>query len=115
MMDEDAWRVIRKRPRGKRSRAICKVGSTLARRFPDEAGEVLESLADFGLTEARPGTGRGIRAVSLSVTYGAAFYGAAYSYVALGLGGAFVTADEPYVRRALRAGSVSSLRLWRTL
>ena len=48
--------------------------------------------------------------MSLSVTYGVAFYDAAYHAVALGLGGVFVTADERYVRRASRAGSISSLR-----
>ena len=52
--------------------------------------------------------------MSLSVTYGVAFYDAAYHAVALGLGGVFVTADERYVSRASRAGGVSSLRRWRT-
>ena len=32
---------------------IHEVGNTLAMRFPDRAGEVLGSLADVGLTEAR--------------------------------------------------------------
>ncbi len=32
---------------------IYEVGNTLARRFPDQAGELLASLADFGLAEAR--------------------------------------------------------------
>ncbi|WP_423925827.1 type II toxin-antitoxin system VapC family toxin [Candidatus Palauibacter sp.] len=92
---------------------IYEVGNTLARRFPDDAGELLASLADFGLTEARLDSSWRTRAVSLSVTYGVAFYDAAYHAVALGLGGVFVTADERYVRRASRAGGISSLRLWR--
>ena len=50
--------------------------------------------------------------MSLSVTYGVAFYDAAYHAVAPGFGGVFVTADEPYVRRASGAGGISSLRLW---
>ena len=94
---------------------IYEVGNTLARRFPNDAGELLASLADFGLTEARLDSKWRIRAVSLSVTYGVAFYDAAYHAVALGLGGVFVTADERYVRRASRAGGISSLRLWRML
>ena len=94
---------------------IYEVGNTLARRFPHDAGELLASLADFGLTEARLDSKWRIRAVSLSVTYGVAFYDAAYHAVALGLGGVFVTADERYVRRASRAGGISSLRLWRML
>ena len=91
---------------------IHEVGNTLARRFPDDAGELLASLADFGLTEARLDPDWRMRAVSLSVKYGVTFYEAAYHAVALGLGGVFVTADERYVRRASAAGGVSSLRLW---
>ena len=94
---------------------IYEVGNTLARRFPNDAGELLASLVDFGLTEARLDSKWRIRAVSLSVTYRVAFYDAAYHAVALGLGGVFVTADERYVRRASRAGGISSLRLWRML
>ena len=47
---------------------LYEVGNTLARRFPDQAGELLASLIDFGLTEARldvrwrvGGRGRGRR------------------------------------------------------
>ncbi|MYA12860.1 MAG: type II toxin-antitoxin system VapC family toxin [Gemmatimonadetes bacterium] len=92
---------------------IYEVGNTLARRFPSDADELLASLADFGLTEARLDSRWRSRAVSLSVTYGVAFYDAAYRTVALGLGGVFVTADERYVRRASKAGGISSLRQWR--
>ena len=92
---------------------IYEVGNTLARRFPDDAGELLATLADFGLTEARLDARWRSRAVSLSVTYGVAFYDAAYHAVALGLGGVFVTADERYVRRASRAGGIAALRGWR--
>ncbi|MDE2652541.1 MAG: type II toxin-antitoxin system VapC family toxin [Gemmatimonadota bacterium] len=92
---------------------IYEVGNTLARRFPSDADELLASLADFGLTEARLDSRWRSRAVSLSVTYGVAFYDAAYHTVALGLGGVFVTADERYVRRASKAGGISSLRQWR--
>ena len=94
---------------------IHEVGNTLARRFPDDAAELLAPLADFGLTEASLDSRWRARAVSLSVTYGVTFYDAAYHAVALGLAGVFVTADERYVGRASGAGGVSSLRLWRTL
>ena len=93
---------------------IYEVGNTLARRFPDVVGELLASLVDFGLTEAKLDSRWRTRAVSLSLTYGVAFYDAAYHAVALGLGGVFVTADERYVRRASEVGGISSLRLWRT-
>ena len=83
---------------------IYEVGNTLARRFPDDAVELLASLADFGLTEAKLGSRWRTRAVSLSVTYGVAFYDAAYHAVALGLGGVFVTADERYVGAPRKPG-----------
>lgn len=92
---------------------IYEVGNTLARRFSDEAGELLAALADFGFTEARLDARWRSRAVSLSVTYGVAFYDAAYHAVALALGGVFVTADERYLRRVSGAGGISSLRRWR--
>ncbi len=93
---------------------IYEVGNTLARRFPEDADELLGSFVDFGLTEAKLDAGWRARTVSLSVRFGVAFYDAAYHAVALGLRGLFVTADERYVRRASGAGSISSLRLWRT-
>ena len=52
------------------------MGNTLARRFPENADELLASLADFGLTEAKVDAGGRARAVSLSVKYGVAFPGA---------------------------------------
>ena len=93
---------------------IYEVGNTLARRFPEDADELLASLADFGLTEAKLDVKWRVRTVSLSVKYGVAFYDAAYHAVALGLRGVFVTADERYVRRALGAGGILSLRRWQT-
>lgn len=92
---------------------IYEVGNTLARRFPDDADELLASVAGFRLAEARLDSGWRRRAVSLCATYGVAFYDAAYHAVALGLGGVFVTADERYVRRASKAGGISTLRRWR--
>ncbi len=92
---------------------LYEAGNTLARRFPDQAGELLASLVDFGLTEARLDSRWRTQAVSLAVAYEVAFYDAAYHAVALVYGGVFVTADERYVARASRAGSVSTLRQWR--
>ncbi len=92
---------------------IYEVGNTLARRFPDQAGELLTSLADFGLTEASLDVRWRTQAVSLAVAYEVAFYDAAYHAVALVHGGVFVTADERYVARAGQAGCVTTLRRWR--
>ena len=91
---------------------IYEVGNTLARRFPKDAVELLGSLVDFQLTEARLDSGWRTQAVALAVRYEVAFYNAAYHAVALARGGVFVTADERYVRRVSRAGAVASLRLW---
>ena len=93
---------------------IYEVGNTLARRFPDQAGELLASLVDFGLTEARLDARWRTQTMALAVTYRVAFYDAAYHAVALGLGGVFVTADERYVRRVANAGNVASLKAWRS-
>ena len=92
---------------------IYEVGNTLARRFPDQAGDLLASLADFGLTEARLDARWRTQAVTLAVAYEVAFYDAAYHAVALVHGGVFVTADERYVTRARQAGCVTTLRQWR--
>ena len=93
---------------------IYEVGNTLARRFPDQAGELLASLADFGLTEARLDVRWRTQALYLTVTYEVAFYDAAYHAVALVHDGMFVTADERYVARASHAGRVATLRQWRS-
>ena len=91
---------------------LYEVGNTLARRFPEEVGDLLASLVDFRLTEARPDSEWRAHAVFLAVTYGVSFYDAAYHATALARGGLFVTADERYVRRAAQAGGVVALREW---
>ena len=92
---------------------IYEVGNTLARRFPDQAGELLAALVDFGLTEARLDARWRTQTLALALTYKVPFHDAAYHAVALGFGGVLVTADERYLRRAASAGSVSSLQAWR--
>ena len=91
---------------------LYEVGNTLARRFPEEAGDLLASLVDFRLTEARLDAEWRAHAVFLAVTHGVSFYDAAYHATALARGGLFVTADERYVRRAAQAGGVVALREW---
>ena len=78
---------------------LYEVGNTLARRFPDQAGELLASLADFGLTEARLDLRWRTQAVSLAVAYEVAFYDAAYHAVALVHGGVFVTVSPVHRER----------------
>ena len=91
---------------------IYEVGNTLARRFPADADQLLASLVDFRLTEARPDSAWRAQAVSLAVACDVSFYDAAYHATALVRGGVFVTADERYVRRASQAGGVAALRRW---
>ena len=93
---------------------IYEVGNTLVRRFPEQADELLGSLVEFDLAEARLDSGWRRQAVALAAAYGVSFYDAAYHATALARGGVFVTADERYVRRASQAGRVVSLRRWRT-
>lgn len=91
---------------------IYEVGNTLARRFPGDADQLLASLVDFRLTEARPDSAWRAQAVSLAVACEVSFYDAAYHATALVRGGVFVTADERYVRRASQAGGVAALSRW---
>ena len=93
---------------------ICEVGNTLVRRFPEQADELLASLVEFDLAEARLDSGWRRHAVALAAAYGVSFYDATYHATALARDGVFVTADERYVRRASRAGRVVALRHWRT-
>ena len=81
-------------------------------RADERPHDLLASLVDFRLTEARPDSEWRAHAVFLAVTYGVSFYDAAYHATALARGGLFVTADERYVRRAAQAGGVVALREW---
>ena len=92
---------------------IYEVGNTLARRFPEQADDLLASLVDFQLAEARLDARWRRQAVSLACAYGETFYDAAYHALALVHRGVFVTADERYVRRAADAGSLALLRHWK--
>ena len=92
---------------------IYEVGNTLARRFPEQADDLLANLVDFRLAEARLDARWRRQAVSLASAYGVTFYDAAYHALALVHRGVFVTADERYVRRAADAGSLALLRNWK--
>ena len=93
---------------------IYEVGNTLARRFPEDAGELLASLADFRLTEAKLDARWRARAVSLSVRYGVAFYDAAYHAVAHGLRACSSRRTSGMCAAPRGPGGISCLRVWRT-
>lgn len=92
---------------------ICEVGNTLARRFPEQADDLLANLVDFQLAEARLDSRWRRQTVDLVRKCGVMFYDAAYYALALVHLGVFVTADERYVRRAADAGSLALLRHWK--
>ena len=93
---------------------IYEVGNTLARRFPEQADDLLANLVDFQLAEARLDARWRRQTVYLARAYGVTFYDAAYHALALVHRGVFVTADERYVRRAADAGGLALLRHWKT-
>ena len=93
---------------------IYEVGNTLARRFPEQADDLLANLVDFQLAEGRLDARWRRQTVYLARAYGVTFYDAAYHALALVHRGVFVTADERYVRQAADAGSLALLRHWKT-
>jgi len=88
---------------------LYEVGNTLARRFPDQAGQLLEVLVAFGLIEKGATDPWRRQALKLTRDYGVTFYDAAYHALALVESGVFVTADSEYVRKTQAAGAVSLL------
>lgn len=88
---------------------LYEVGNTLARRFPDQAAQLLDALVAFGLTERRATDAWRQQALTLTRDYGVTFYDAAYHALALVEHGVFVTADSVYVERTQAAGAVSLL------
>ncbi|MBI3044684.1 MAG: type II toxin-antitoxin system VapC family toxin [Betaproteobacteria bacterium] len=88
---------------------LYEVGNTLARRFPDQAGQLLEVLVAFGLIERGATDPWRRQVLKLTRDYGVTFYDAAYHALAAVESGIFVTADSEYVLRTRAAGAVSLL------
>lgn len=88
---------------------LYEVGNTLARRFPDQAAQLLDALVAFGLIERTATDAWRLQALALTRDYGVTFYDAAYHALALVERGVFVTADSVYVERTQAAGAVSLL------
>ena len=94
---------------------LYEVGNTLARRFPDQAKEILEALMEFGIEESPPGKAWLNQTLSLTQQFNVTFYDAAYHALALVENGLFVTADCKYIQKAGPAGAVISLQDYTTL
>ena len=91
---------------------LYEAGNTLARRLPNQAGRLLESLQRFNLPLASPSR-RWLRQVlDLTRDQGATFYDAAYHAHAILEGGVFVTADERYFQQAREAQCIVRLAEW---
>jgi predicted nucleic acid-binding protein len=88
---------------------LHEVGNTLARRFPDQAAQLLDVLAGFRLIERTAIDAWRQQALTLARLYGVTFYDAAHHALALVERGVFVTADSGYVQRTQAAGAVSLL------
>lgn len=85
------------------------VGNTLARRFPEHAGELLAALVQFEMLEPEPTNAWREATLELTKDFGVTFYDAAYHALALVSGGIFVTADQRYIKKAQSIGSALPL------
>jgi predicted nucleic acid-binding protein len=88
------------------------VGNTITRQFPKQARELLDLFHAFDLEERSWNSQWLEKCLSLTQTYKVTFYDAAYHSLAIICDGVFVTADEQYVRKTNRAGSVVALQAW---
>jgi predicted nucleic acid-binding protein len=88
------------------------VGNTLARKFPEYAEPLLETVMDLSMEE------NSIRLETLKTTlaltqrFDVTFYDASYHAVAINRGGTFITADRKYFSKAKAAGSIVLLQDW---
>jgi len=81
------------------------VGNTVGRREPRLAAELMATLLALEMEEL-PVVAWYRRALGLVRRHAVSFYDASYHAVALEVGGALVTADAAYVRKAGSAGAV---------
>lgn len=88
------------------------VGNTLARRFPEQALEIMQLLDNFGLGKGMENDDWLTTAIRLTRDYTVTFYDASYHALALAHQGTFVTADRRYLNRAGKAGCVVLLAQW---
>lgn len=91
---------------------IYELGNTLARRLPNSAEATLEALMRFDFDIGAESRDWMHQVLELTRRYGVTFYDASYHALAIIHQGLFVTADERYLRRTAKAGSVTHLREW---
>ena len=88
------------------------VGSTVARRFPEEAPGWLDTLERLSLDEIVPSRRWLASTLALSRDHQVTFYDAAYHAAAIVLGGTLVTADARYVAKTRSVGAVTPIADW---
>lgn len=91
---------------------LYEVGNTLARRYPDNAQALIESLRQGPLRAVGPTRAWLIKTLELTMEYGVTFYDASYHALAIVSQGVFVTADGRYVHKAGSETDVLVLKDW---
>ena len=92
---------------------LFEAANTLGRRYPDDAPTLVRGLMSLGIPKRRPSGSWLEVGLDLVRRFEVTFYDASYHATALTAGGALVTADERYAKRASGAGAVMLLRDWR--
>lgn len=93
---------------------VYEVGNVLALKAPELADELLTVLVGYDIEEVGPTPQVRRAAFRLMESCRTTFCDAVYHAVALERGGQLVTADDAYVRKAAKEGSVLRLRDFRT-
>jgi predicted nucleic acid-binding protein len=88
------------------------VGNIVGMKQPGNALQLMQKLTGYGFEE-EPAHAIHELAFQLMRKFKVTFYDAAYHTVALNHGGAYVTSDDRYARKAARAGHVVLLANWR--
>ena len=89
----------------------CEVANVLARKAPRSAPALLEALLALDVPTVDLDADVLGEALAIALRFpGASVYDAAYHALALGVGGAFLTADDAYFRRTKRLGGIELLR-----
>ena len=94
---------------------LYEVGNALARRLPNQADRLLESLLRLNLSNASPSRRWLSQVLDLTRHHGVTFYDAAYHAHAILERGVFVTADDRYFQQARKARSIVRLAEWRII
>jgi predicted nucleic acid-binding protein len=85
---------------------VYEVGNIVGRKNPQSSGEIMTLLLGYRFPEAKTDASLVVASLEIMRTCNVTFYDAAYHAVAMGAGGAFVTADKAYFHKAGGVGHV---------